>query len=101
VILDGYGADNAAAMVNDASGSVRVPGVSNNVKFKHYRERMFIIAKDPIKKGSELYVAYGFRYWKMTPDAYHSNNTDLNPLASSSLSPSSSLPSVSSSLPLT
>jgi hypothetical protein len=76
--LDGYGADNAAAIVNDANGATRRSGCVNNVRFKHYRDRMFIVAMTVIHHGQELYVAYGHKYWKMTPEQYNVTNIDNN-----------------------
>lgn len=49
---------------NDAAGLHRVPGLRNNAIYLEENNRVFIKATRKIKAGSEIFVAYGRKYWK-------------------------------------
>jgi len=69
--IDGYGVGGAAKIANDASGAIRVPGLTNNCTFTVIGERVFVIASRDIPAGTEIFVQYGRDYWYMTEEEYN------------------------------
>lgn len=52
-----------ARYANDARGSKKMKGVTNNSKFVKDGLRVFIESTKPIPPGSEIFVGYGKEYW--------------------------------------
>jgi uncharacterized protein len=62
--IDAYNTPQfVARYANDASGLKRVPGLKNNCEYEIDGRRAYIIAKQDIKAGEELFVNYGKEYW--------------------------------------
>lgn len=53
-----------AMYANDAMGLTRVEGLKNNAQIEIIRRAPRIVATRDIKKGEEIFVAYGRGYWK-------------------------------------
>ena len=63
--IDAYYTPEALARyANDASGLVKVKGLSNNACYEIWKNRGWITAEKDIKAGSEIFVSYGKEYWK-------------------------------------
>ena len=52
-----------ARYANDAKGLSKVKGLANNAEYVELEDRVFIVAKKDIPKGSEIFVGYGKEYW--------------------------------------
>lgn len=52
-----------ARYANDAKGLSRIKGLTNNAEYIELKDRVFIVAKKDIPKGSEIFVGYGKEYW--------------------------------------
>ncbi len=52
-----------ARYANDAKGSGRINGLSNNCKYVMEGERVFIESKKDISANTEILVPYGKEYW--------------------------------------
>lgn len=50
---------------NDARGFIRVDGLRNNADYEVEGKRCFIDATRKIKKGEEIFVAYGGNFWSL------------------------------------
>ena len=53
-----------ARFANDATGLIRVKGITNNSYYEQDGSRIFITAKKDIPAGSEILVDYGKEYWQ-------------------------------------
>lgn len=53
-----------ARYANDAHGSTRIKGVTNNSRFVNVNGKIFIKASNLIHAGSEILVNYGKGYWE-------------------------------------
>jgi uncharacterized protein len=65
-VIDARPATKALARyANDASGLVRVKGVTNNCVYVNDGLRVFIEATKDIPAGAEILVSYGKEYWQV------------------------------------
>lgn len=53
---------------NDASGLIKIDGLSNNTRYVVEDNRVFIEAKKDIPAGEEILVSYGKEYWQVIED---------------------------------
>lgn len=52
-----------ARFANDATGTTRIRGITNNAEYIQDGSRIFITAKKDIQPGDEIFVGYGKDYW--------------------------------------
>ncbi len=57
--------DGEARYANDANGISKIEGIANNAGFYSADDHsMYMEATRDILKGEEIFVAYGFNYWR-------------------------------------
>lgn len=54
-----------ARYANDASGLLKIKGLTNNAVYKTEGKRVYIEAAQDIAAGAEIFVSYGKEYWEV------------------------------------
>lgn len=76
LFIDGLDDPSGAMYANDAQGAKRVEGCRNNAGFddEHWKtDGLWLVAVDDIRRGEEIFVAYGAGYWGMSERKYWSS----------------------------
>ena len=56
--------DSVARFVNDARGTKRIAGFTNNAKYIIIGKQVYITAIKDIQPAAEIFVSYGNEYWE-------------------------------------
>jgi SET domain-containing protein len=64
LVIDGKADTKALARyANDARGLTRIKGITNNARYIHDDDKVYIEAAKDIPAGAEIFVNYGKEYW--------------------------------------